>query len=279
MDVLEVYPFVKDRFSFIQTEGNGQYVVCDCNLKNHDNSRLRFWLGRDNRLMFGCYACGDTAKLEILRAAGLTWTDCFPEGTKIERRHQEVVARYPYRDEKGKLLYETIRLEPGYGGRDKDFRQRRLLPGGGWEWKLGDVRRVLYRLPELLAADPAAPVLVVAGEKDSDTLRDVGVLATTNVCGERSEWLDEYSAALAGRHVVVIQDDDATGKRHAAEVCGSLMGHAASVRRVLLPAKDATALVSALHRQGVTEPAEVRRFLWDCVKRAPRWEPAPARAI
>src|SRR2546430_3056944 len=40
---------------------------------------------------------------------------------------------------------------------------------GGWTWKLNGVRRVLYRLPQVLAAVAAGKrVLVVEGEKRSE---------------------------------------------------------------------------------------------------------------
>lgn len=260
MTVLEAYPVIREAFSFIREESGGQYVVCDCPIRNHDTSRLRFWLGRDNRLMFGCYACGPTMKTEILRTAGLSWKDCFPEGTKIERCHQECTAKYLYRDERGELLYMTLRLEPGRNGRDKEFSQRRPNPAFSprvpvgpdnrkWVSSLGDVRRVLYRLPELRRADPARPVFVVAGEKDVETLRGFGLIATTNVCGESAEWQESYSDALAGRHVVVIEDADDTGRRHANEVFGSVMRRAATAAVVRLPQKDATAFMLATRRK------------------------------
>ena len=58
-----------------------------------------------------------------------------------------IVETYPYTDEKGELLYEVLRLEP------KSFRQRRPDGNGGWTWSLGDVRRVLYRLPAVLKSE------------------------------------------------------------------------------------------------------------------------------
>jgi hypothetical protein len=258
--VLEAYPFIANAFSLIRQEQGGQYVVCDCPLRNHRTSRLRLWLGTDGRLMFGCYACGKGAKLDILRAAGLSWKDCFPEGTKIERQHQEVTAKYPYRDESGALLYLTLRLEPGRNGRDKEFSQRRPNPAYDpkrsfgpdnrrWLASLGDVRRVLYRLPELLGADPARPVFVCEGEKDADTLRRLGLVATTAVCGASSEWLESYSLALACRHVVVIEDADEPGRRHANEVLGSVVRHARTACAVRLPAKDATAFLLETRRK------------------------------
>ncbi len=57
----------------------------------------------------------------------------------------KIITAYDYKDESGVLLYQNVRFEP------KDFRQRRSDGKGGWVWNLNGVRRVLYRLPELLA--------------------------------------------------------------------------------------------------------------------------------
>lgn len=269
--VIDAFPWISERFCGVVTEQNGAYASADCSLRCHSTARLRFWVGDDGRLMFGCFkGCN---KLELLRAVGADWRMCFPADTDWQKVKREVTARYPYHCESGSVLYETVRLEPGRGGRDKDFFQRRPDGFGGWTNSLGDVRRVLYRLPELLAAKKDVPVLVVGGEKDADTLRALGFVATTNVCGERAEWLDSYSDTLAGRHVTAIRDADATGARHANEVCGSLLGVAASVRRVELPMKDATAFVTAMRAGGVTSRAELRRLVWDAVEMANRWEP------
>lgn len=58
-------------------------------------------------------------------------------------RPLRIIKTYDYVDETGALLYQVCRLEP------KSFRQRRPDGADGWIWKLGDVRRVLYRLPGL----------------------------------------------------------------------------------------------------------------------------------
>jgi putative DNA primase/helicase len=93
---------------------------------------------------------------------------------------------------------------------------------------------VLYRLPELLAADPAAPVYVVEGEKDADRLISEGLVATCNPQGA-GKWRDEYSRHLRGRNVVVIPDNDDAGRRHANTVIQSLAGLAKAIKRVELP--------------------------------------------
>jgi 5S rRNA maturation endonuclease (ribonuclease M5) len=279
--VLDAYGWLADAYADAEEARGGAEVYARCPL-GHDAARVRFSLGDGGRLLVRCFRCGPAATLEILRAVGRSYKDCFPGGTDWKAVPQRAVARYPYRDEAGVTLYETVRLEPGRGGRDKEFRQRRPNPGydparpSGREnprhlYNLDGVRRVLYRLPELLAADPRRVALVVAGEKDCDHLAAVGVLATTNVCGERAAWLPEYSRCLAGRDVVVVPDADAAGRRHADEVCGSLMDYAASVRKAALPEKDATAFLMRLRRAGVTRRDDLRRELWAALAVARRW--------
>jgi putative DNA primase/helicase len=92
-----------------------------------------------------------------------------------------IVATYDYRDEQGNLLFQQCRLEP------KSFRQRRPDGSSGWVWKTQGVRKVLYCLPELLAAPPGAIVFVVEGEKDVDNLRRNDLVATCNP-GCRQAW-------------------------------------------------------------------------------------------
>jgi hypothetical protein len=104
----------------------------------------------------------------------------------------QIVAEYDYRGEQGELLFQVVRFEP------KDFRQRRPDGHGGWIWGLGNVRRVLYRLPELLKAPSEQPVFVVEGEKDVDALIAMGLSATTCPMGA-GKWLPEYSESLRGR--------------------------------------------------------------------------------
>lgn len=130
---------------------------------------------------------------------------------------------YDYRDEHGTVLYQKIRKYP------KGFYQQ--LPDG--TKTLGDVRRVLYRLPELLAAPHDALVYVCEGEKDADRLASIGLVATTNHEGSGT-WLDEYSRSLLGRNVVVLQDNDAPGEKHTSAVCSALRGIAANVGSLLL---------------------------------------------
>jgi hypothetical protein len=144
------------------------------------------------------------------------------------QRQRRIVAQYDYQDEKGQLIYQVVRYEP------KDFRQRAPDGKGGWTWTTKNVRRVPYRLPELLAADPVGPVFIVEGEKDADRLAGLGLVATTNV-GGAGNWRPAYGQHLAGRHVVVLPDNDEPGQQHAADLVRHLAGVAASIKLIELP--------------------------------------------
>lgn len=187
-------------------------------------------------------------------ACGLVHRDD-PNAWRYRRGGQsyDVECVYDYRDELGHLLFQAVRLDP------KDFAQRRPDGVGGWHWNLQDTRRVLYRLPELLKADHSQPVYIVEGEKDVETLRSRGLVATCNPMGAK-KWgaINECArAALAMRHVAVIADADADGRAHAEQVLGFVSEYAASWKSFELPhAKDITDWFAA---DGTTEKLEYIR--------------------
>jgi RecA-family ATPase len=135
-----------------------------------------------------------------------------------------IVATYAYTDANGKLLYQALRYEP------KDFRQRRPDGNGGWIWKLND-HRVLYRWPELLKF-PDATVFVTEGEKDANRVAELGHCTT---CVAAGKWTDDCIKALAGRDVVILEDNDAAGREKALEAAQVLHGTANTIRIVSLP--------------------------------------------
>jgi putative DNA primase/helicase len=177
----------------------------------------------------GALEIEDTTQSYVHRLAGEC--RCGAQHGEAEARpttERKIVATYPYLDERRALLFEVVRLAP------KSFRQRRPDGRGGWTWSLGDVRRVLYRFPELIAADAAKPVFCVEGERDVASLEALGVVATTNA-GGAGKWRPEYGEALRGRHVVILPDNDDVGRKHAEQVARALTGVAAGVSVVELP--------------------------------------------
>lgn len=150
----------------------------------------------------------------------------------------KIVRTYDYQSADGNLLFQVVRFEP------KDFRQRRPDPANpkAWLWKMDDIQRVLYRLPQIVAAGPADVIYLVEGEKDADRLVKCGLNATT-VPGGAGKWNDSYSETLRGRHVVLIPDMDRANEKtgirpgwnHVVKVANALLGIAASVRILELP--------------------------------------------
>jgi len=203
-------------FEDFQRNGDGWKARCPV----HDDSTpsLSISEGQDGRILLHCHAGCETS--HVLRAVGLSFADLGPG--------PHIVATYDYRDATGELRYQVVRYEP------KGFRQRCPKFGGGWQWSVKDVQRVLYRLPELLAAKPSMTVFVVEGEKDADRLAKLGLVATTSV-GGAGKWHAEYNQYLAGRKVVVLPDNDEPGRDHAQRVAASLRGVAASVKVLALP--------------------------------------------
>ena len=105
-------------------------------------------------------------------------------GEPAQSRKPRIVEAYSYNDENKLVLFQVVRLDP------KDFRQRRPDGLGGWDWKLGGTRRVPYRLPELIKAVAAGQTIYIPeGEKDVESLRAIGLAATTNPGGAK-KWRD-----------------------------------------------------------------------------------------
>jgi hypothetical protein len=143
--------------------------------------------------------------------------------------HEQDIARlYDYRDADGSLVLQVVRTLSG----SPRFRQR--APDGRWSVAhIPNHDRLLYRLPGLIHSG-AETVWICEGEKDADRLHGEGLIATTNI-GGAEKWRADYASHFAGKPVVVLQDNDAPGAKHAAQVANALRGTAASVRVLLLP--------------------------------------------
>jgi len=132
---------------------------------------------------------------------------------------------YDYKDESGRTLYSVIRYKP------KGFRQCRPNGQGGQIWNLDETRRVPYRLPEL-AQFPDATVFVCEGEKDADRVASLQYCATTVASGK---WTDDCVKPLAGRDVIILQNNDDAGVKKALAAAQALHGVAKTIRVLLLP--------------------------------------------
>jgi hypothetical protein len=208
-----------ERLERVKREGAGWKARCPAH--EDRNPSLKIDVGDDGRMLLNCHA-GCTFEA-IVAKLGLEPHDLFSdragESSDEWTPRGPAIARYPYPDEDGRLLFEVCRTT------DKQFPCRRPDPTTktGWRWNLDGVRRVLYRLPQLRAAiERGDTIHVVEGEKDVHRLEQEGLVATCNP-GGAGKWKPEYAEQLAGsREVVVIADHDEAGIPHARAVAADL---------------------------------------------------------
>jgi hypothetical protein len=212
-----------------------------CKCPAHEDKRASLSIKEDSsgKLLVHCHAgCAQTDVVAELKARGL-WNshktvpppDPTPVRINLGQGKGQVIAEYSYTDEDGQLLYQALRYLP------KDFRQRAPINGSGWTWSIKGVRRVMYRLPEVLAAvAEGRTVYVCEGEKDVEAARSLGLVATCNAMGADNgtgtKWLPEFADCLRGADVVVVPDQDDPGIRHAEWVISTLKDKARSVKVV-----------------------------------------------
>ena len=190
--------------------------------------------GDGDRVLVNCLAGCDTSA--VLDALGLSMRDLYEGSGPLPAALEPV--DYVYTDADGVPLYRVRRtpdkkfFQARYGPEDPSADVEGYVSGKGC---MTGVQRVLYRLPQVVAAvQEGRPVFVVEGEKDADALAARGHAATTSPegSGKWSRVADHAREVLAGAQVVVVQDKDDPGRAHAQEVAAALGGRAASVRVV-----------------------------------------------
>lgn len=145
--------------------------------------------------------------------------------SKVNKLARAVVARYVYKDEVGQPLFRVIRTDPK-GFFQERFENNEWIPG------LGDCRRVIYNLPEVLASNQT--IFFVEGEKDAERLRALSLVATTSPMGANS-WDAGFSSWFKGKRVAAIPDNDVPGRTHMARVAKDLQAAGAMVKIIDLP--------------------------------------------
>jgi putative DNA primase/helicase len=210
------------------------YLAC-CPAHEDANPSLSITHGRDGKPLIHCFAgCTQDAVIAALRALSL-WPD------RERRSDDDIEAIYNYTDKQGNLLYQVVRKV------GKKFLQRRPDGSGGWIWHKHP-QQVLYHLPEVLE-NPI--IFLCEGEKDCETMRSHGFVATTNAGGAKARWLPEFTEALRGREVIIVPDNDGPGWERAAMIARALIGSAVRIRVHDLPreTKDISDWFAAGHSE------------------------------
>jgi putative DNA primase/helicase len=191
-------------------KSGANWVAC-CPAHRDRNPSLALHDSVEGQVLVHCHAgCTQAAVIAALKELGL-----WPENTK--RARSRIVTEYSYTDEHNRLLYQVVRTEP------KGFFQRYPDGLGGWVNRKHR-RQVLYRLQDVIRAPI---VFIVEGEKDVETLRSQGFIATTIAGGAKAEWLAAYTDILRGREVILVPDNDEPGWALMRRIAKALLGKVA----------------------------------------------------
>lgn len=239
----------------------GKTALCPA---HDDNKQSLSHSCNDGKILLHCHA-GCTID-EIVNALGIKTTDLFEEEPE-KKSTMNIVAKYSYFDENKNLAYQVVRLSP------KSFRQRRPDGKGGWLWNMRGIKPLPYKLLELKAAlANSETVFVVEGEKDADNLAALGLTATCNH-GGAGKWTQAHSEYFkAGVNVVILPDNDESGREHAAKVANQLMKQGCRVKVVDLPGLQEKGDVSDWLAAGGT-----KKELLALVNNTAHWEPGTAK--
>ena len=216
---------------------------------------LQITLKPDGQILLHCF--GGCVFKDVLGALDMHPRDLYDpttrrraQGKRGSRRSSLADAvHYGYEDAQGALLFEVVRkpnkrflMRRPARPDDTPGKVKRDADGSHWVWSLKlspdykkALDRVLYRLPEVNDAIRRNEVVFLSeGEKDADTLRGLGLVATTNPGGAEG-WRTAYATYLQGADVVVLPDNDDAGIRRAVHVARDLLRVARSVRVLELP--------------------------------------------
>lgn len=233
---------VLDRLDAVRKTSAGWQARCPC--RNDDaNPSLSIAEGDNGKVMMYCHrGAGACSFDEICQSIDISPLELM--GEKREEKlpkKQEItfVKAYDYLDEEGNLLFQKVRYVDETG--KKTFRQRKPAGNGQWVYSLGDTPKVLYNLPSVLKAkNEGYAIWLVEGEKDADTLTEMGIIATT-MPGGAGKWLDIHTEALRGAFVEIVADNDKPGIEHAQIVKQALESAGCTVHVWRSPvAKDVT---------------------------------------
>jgi hypothetical protein len=248
---------ILSRFPGVRRSGNAWVTLCPAHPDKKPSLSI---CERNGKVLLHCFA---GCKLdEVCRAASIDMQELFElKGSSASERRshahkRKIAATYNYIDERGELLFQTVRYEP------KEFSQRRPNGRGRWIDNLNGVRRVLYHLPDVLRC---SEIILTEGEKDAESARAIGLCATTSAGGANAQWLPEYTQAVRGKHVFIIADSDLPGRKKAQAIASAIFGAAASIRILEMPAaKDLSEWV---------EKGGTREELLSLLNSSPEWKP------
>lgn len=218
-----------DIVGVIEREGialkrEGKLYVGKCCFHADSTPSMKVFPQNNSFFCFSCRTGGDTITF-IQKLHNMNFIDaCKHLGIEIEKNNpdvkQRVVETYTYTD--GANTYYKDRLEPGKGGRSKEFR--------AWSLKNGERQYVRGCDPLIYNGDTlpdAKAVVFVEGERKADVVNAWNLPGVVAVCldsGSGAPWKPEYTDALRDKEkIIILPDNDEPGEKYALMIARQLM--------------------------------------------------------
>lgn len=227
------------------TRFNDNSFQCKCPVHNDHTASMTVSKGKKG-ILIHCHAGCETKS--ILEAVGLRESDLFYDSnvTKVKQdwkdrlehsKRKKIVEIYNYVDQNGKYLYSKIRFEKDENGK-KEMLYGVLNKEKDWfQYGLKGIHKTLYNLPEIReAAAQKRTIYYVEGEKDVETLRGLGLIATT--AGSSGDWRRFFSKYFSGVDVVLLPDNDEAGEKLTTRIISDLIGVVNSIKVVKTSERD-----------------------------------------
>lgn len=272
------YSTIKSYFKIKEDHGNTSKAVCPSHPDKQASLSINYD-AKENKTLLYCHAGCETK--EILDKVGLKLMDLFDKPLDPESNNKskgKVIDKvYKYLDKDSNLICEKVRFIP------KQFSQRRYVNGmtiwgldagtyyetysgsnnfsmksrdGVRTVELEGVEPALYNLPELIqSVNDGKEVYIVEGEKDADNLKSWGIIATCNFAGaskssQKPKWKKEYNQYFKDAKVIILHDNDDSGRAHAEAIASNLYDIAEYVKCPELPGLDEKGDVSDWQDEG-----------------------------
>jgi hypothetical protein len=227
-------------FEGVKRQGNGWSAKCPAHDDKH--ASLSIAVSDDGKILTHCHAGCSTET--IVRARGLTMADLFPPKDPPSSQRQQIFPSYQaavaalskkfgdpyhvwkYHDANGQLAFVVARWDPPDSRKEIRAISR---SGEGWKVAAMPAPRPIYNLEGIRSA---TTVIVTEGEKAADAAISCGFAATTSAGGADSASKSDWST-LAGKHVVIIPDNDDAGRKYANTVASLCRKSAAATIKIV----------------------------------------------
>ena len=262
-----------DIVGVIEREGvslkrEGKLFVGKCPFHADDTPSFKAFPQTNSWYCFGSCQCGGDAIEFVKKLHNKNFKDaCAHLEIQLDEnqapKNQRVVETFTYTD--GVNTYYKDRLEPGRGGRSKEFQS--------WSFKDGERQYVrgceplIYNGHKITEADV---VIFVEGERKADLINAWKIPDAIAVCldaGAGSPWKPEYTEVMRGKDkVIIIPDNDEAGEKYAMMVAKQVSETADKIKIIKLPDLAEKEDVVDWVRHGGTREAFI-----DFIKNSPVW--------